>query len=133
MYMCCRYYSKHVHVCDPCTRKRENYMGKQSGGEARTALNDHVGEIDFPPDANNIYDPLVFLADNRDGVQHYLADNVAKHKGIKWSLTLDVQFMRVADDSSDVVTSRPPLNSGAIRKLLYNIRRYLCKLKNLCG
>ena len=84
-------------------------MRRQLGGQ--TALDNAVEVVEFLPTLDNVFLTKVFLTDNQAGIAETLATSVAKHKGIKWTLTLEAQFMRIAEETTEVVSNKVPFNS----------------------
>ena len=79
-------------ICDGCTTKRDNYINRQTG-QGQSALNGAVHVRDFKPNSNNLWDPLLFLANNDDNIKEHLTDMVREKRGVKWSLTLIVNSL----------------------------------------
>ncbi len=58
-------------------------MTRQTGG-GRTSLNGAVTTQEIIHSGNNIWDPLMFLAENENKIIQHLTQNITDKRGIKW-------------------------------------------------
>ena len=65
------------------------------------------------PNSSNKHDLLLFLKDNKQNIDVYLAEEIEGKKPIKWSLTIPVRFKKYNKDGEEI-ESEPPFNSLTI-------------------
>lgn len=100
----------HDKKCNACYRKwikTQRQMGQKGGntqGNANTisALDGNVNEITFKPKQSA--DVLLAFKELEQSLLAALKDALAKHKGIKWKLTMRVRFSRIGSDEEEIET-----------------------------